>query len=380
MFDFLFKNKNDEIVSYLDVISINTKKIMLHKAAINKAINMIAKAIAKSEIIINDGKQRRYDEYYYRLNVRPNDNETGTDFWMRVVQNLLTKKECLICRINDKYYIVDNYQESDYVLKPRTYSDITIMLKGNSIRLNKIINADDMIVLRWKNEKQAAYYEAVTQIYSDTLSTINTVQKLTSNPKFKLKLDTQTSFRERLPDGSTKTIVREEYIKKLKEKLESDDVTIIDTPTGVDLECLSNNQNSKVDDITKIAHEIESECAKAFDIPESVFFGNITEKSDATNEFITYAVSPVAEVINDSLNAKLVGMEDYIKGERIQIWLSRFKHIDIIDSAANLEKLRGIGFNLDEIRDMVGYDRLNSEFSQKRLYTKNFAEDGEETK
>lgn len=380
MFDFLFKNKNDEIVSYLDMIDINTKKIMLHKAAINKAINMIAKAIAKSEIVLNDGKQRRYDEHYYRLNVRPNDNETGTDFWMSVIQKLLRKKECLICRIGNKYYIVDNYQENDYILRPRTYSNISISLKGNSIRLDKLINADDMIVLRWRNEKQSAYYESVTKIYSDTLSIINTVQKITSNPKFKLKIDSQTSFRERLPDGTTKTIVREEYIKRLKAKLEADDVTIIDTPVGIELDYMTTSSNSKVDDISKLAREIESECAKAFDIPEAVFFGNITEKSDATNEFITYAVSPVAEVINDSLNAKLVGMEDYIKGERIQIWLSRFKHIDVIDSASNLEKLRGIGFSLDEIRDMVGYDRLNSEFSQKRLYTKNFAEEGEEMK
>ena len=59
--------------------------------------------------------------------------------------------------------------------------------------------------------------------------------------------------------------------------------------------------------------------------------------------------------------------------------MSRFKHVDVIDSAANLEKLRGIGFTLDEIRGMVGYDELHTEFSEKRLYTKNFAEEGEQS-
>ena len=44
-----------------------------------------------------------------------------------------------------------------------------------------------------------------------------------------------------------------------------------------------------------IALAINNEAANAFDIPEAVFNGNITEKSDATNEFITYACSPVAE-------------------------------------------------------------------------------------
>ena len=379
MFDFLFKSKENEITSYMDMITINTKKIMLHKAAQHKAINMIAKAIAKSEVVINDGKNRRYDEYYYRLNIRPNDNETGTDFWMKVVHKLLRYNECLICRITDKYYIVDNYQENESILKPRRYTNITLSLKGSSIKLNKAITANDMIVLRWRSEKQTAYYESVAKIYDETLSAINTMQKITNNPKFKLKLDTKINIKERQQDGTAKPIAQDEYIRRLKEKLEQDDLTIIPMSEGIDLENFATNTTLKADDISRVAKEIEGECAKAFDIPEGVFFGNITEKSDATNEFITYAVSPVAEVINDSLNAKLVGMEDYIKGERIQIWLSRFKHIDIIDSAANLEKLRGIGLNLDEIRELIGYDKLNTEFSQKRLYTKNFAEEGEST-
>lgn len=378
MFDFLFKNKEKEITSYMDMVQINTKKIMLHEAAQHKAINMIAKAIAKSEIVLNDGKNRRYDAYYYRLNIRPNDNETGTDFWIRAVQRLLMYNECLICRIADKYYIVDNYTENESILKPRLYTNITISLKGSSIRLNKAIAADDMIVLKWKSEKQIALYKSVVKIYNETLSAINSIQKITSNPRFKLKLNTQASIRERKQDGTTKEVTKDEYIRRLKEQLEKDDITLIPMYEGIDLNYFDSNATVKTDDISKMAKEIESECAKAFDIPESVFFGNITEKSDATNEFITYAVSPVAEVINDSLNAKLVGMEDYIKGERIQIWLARFKHVDIIDSAANLEKLRGIGLNLDEIRELVGYDKLNTEFSKKRLYTKNFAEEGEE--
>lgn len=74
------------------------------------------------------------------------------------------------------------------------------------------------------------------------------------------------------------------------------------------------------------------------------FKGNITEKSDATNEFITYAVSPVAEVINDTLTAYVVGEDDYCsKNEKVMVWLARFKHVDVVDSAVNLDKLRGIG-------------------------------------
>ena len=46
------------------------------------------------------------------------------------------------------------------------------------------------------------------------------------------------------------------------------------------------------------------------------------------------------------------------------------------DSAVNLDKLRGIGFHLDEIRGMVGYPLLNTEFSTERALTKNYGGEG----
>ena len=148
---------------------------------------------------------------------------------------------------------------------------------------------------------------------------------------------------------------------------------------GVSLEQLQMSTSVKVEELAKLALQINNEVANAFDIPEAVFNGNITEKSDATNEFITYAVGPVAEVINDTLTAYIVGENDYSeKDEKVIVWLARFKHIDVVDSAVNLDKLRGIGFNFDEILEMVGYPALNTEFSQARALTKNYGEEGKE--
>lgn len=129
------------------------------------------------------------------------------------------------------------------------------------------------------------------------------------------------------------------------------------------------------EDIVKIANEIFTECAFAFDIPKAVFLGEITEKADSTNEFITYAVGWIVELLNDSFNAKLVGEKAYLEGERIWVDMSRFKHRDILESAANLDKLRSIGFNFDEIREAIGWEALNTEFSQERVVTKNYTAD-----
>ena len=56
MFDFLFEKKKGEYVSYLDIASTSLSKIHLSDLAQEKAMSMIAKAIAKSEIVLLDRK------------------------------------------------------------------------------------------------------------------------------------------------------------------------------------------------------------------------------------------------------------------------------------------------------------------------------------
>ena len=160
--------------------------------------------------------------------------------------------------------------------------------------------------------------------------------------------------------------------------LESENIEIITNQNGLKVSQLPINSNVNTEDITKIQHEIFTEASYAYDIPKAVFLGEITEKADSTNEFITYAVNWVAEMIEESLNVALVGKEAYLnKGEKIIIDLSKFKHIDLIECADKLDKLRAIGFNLDEIFELVGREPVKTEFSQTRALTKNYMNEGE---
>ena len=103
MFDFLFQNKNKEMQSMAELITLDLQKLNLSKLAIEKAVMMIARAIAKSDIVIqSDSDQKRKIEY--RLNVMPNDHECGTYFWTKAVKELLCAQEVLIIPMNGKYY------------------------------------------------------------------------------------------------------------------------------------------------------------------------------------------------------------------------------------------------------------------------------------
>nr|DAF21884.1 MAG TPA: portal protein [Caudoviricetes sp.] len=380
MFDFLFFNRDKEIKSLAEVIAVDLDKLNLSKLAIEKAISMVAKAIAKSDILIQtDSSQKRNIEY--RLNVQPNDHECGTVFWTEVIKSLLTAQEALIIPMNNKYYRAASWQVTDSVLSERTYSNVMLNCAGANYGLYRTFQTSDVIHLRYDNSKIRLYLKSVVDQYDRTLDAVNAMIRLSNQPKYKLKIDGNLSLREKNADGTDRVLTKDEYTAKVKRLLESDELSILQESNGITLENLAIQTQTKAEELAKIALTINNEVANAFDIPEAVFNGNITEKSDATNEFITYACSPVAEVINDTLTAYIVGENDYSKKcERVLVWLARFKHVDVVDSAVNLDKLRGIGFSYDELREMVGYPLLNTDFSQARALTKNYAEEGQNEK
>lgn len=376
MFEFLWK-RDKEIQSLAEIIAVDMEKLNLSKLAIEKAIMMIAKAIAKSDILIQtESKEKNKQEY--RLNIQPNDHECGTVFWTEVVRKLLTIQEALIIPLGGKYYLASAWQVSNNVLTERNYSDITLTCAGYNYSIYKKFRSSEVIHLKYDNARIRLYLQNVVGQYDRTLDAVNAMMRMSSMPRFKLKLGTSAlSFREKQADGTDKIMTKDQYVKKIKNLLESDELVVLTESDNVSVNQLQVNTAVKAEELAKTALQINNEVANAFDIPEAVFNGNITEKSDATNEFITYAVGPVAEVINDTLTAYIVGEADYCaKDEKVMVWLARFKHVDVVDSAVNLDKLRGIGFNYDEIREMVGYPLLNTEFSQARALTKNYGEEG----
>ena len=377
MFDFLFQDRNKEIQSLAEIIAVDMEKLNLSKLAIEKAIMMIAKAIAKSDILIQtESKEKNKKEY--RLNVQPNDHECGTVFWTEVVKQLLTEQEALIIPLNDKYYRATSWSHTNEVTLKRNYEDVMLSCGGENFTTSSTFQSDEVIHLRYDNARIRLYLQNVVGQFDKTMDSINAMMQLSSQPRFKLKLGTNAlSFREKQADGTDKVMTKDQYVLKIKKLLTSDDLEVLTEQENASVEQLQINTTVKAEELAKMALQINNEVANAFDIPEAVFNGNITEKSDATNEFITYAVSPVAEVINDTLTAYVVGEDDYCsKNEKVMVWLARFKHVDVVDSAVNLDKLRGIGFHLDEIRGMVGYPLLNTEFSTERALTKNYGGEG----
>lgn len=368
---FLFEVDENQAAEIVDLLTGEVQRLHASAVAIHKCENMIADAIAKSEIFVySDGKLVN-DLNYYRLNIQPNDNECGTDFWGHVTKRLLRTGECVIAPIDDKFYVASSWQASEDLLKPKRYTNITLCSCDVTFDIRKAFRADQIIHIRYHNYEIRKYLDNLLKEFDKTITAVNSLVSISATPKLKLQLDANVS----LADSKTKQkISADEFADKLLRILKEDQMSIFRLGNGMTLEQLKLDFGTGVGDLEKLLKDVDEAAAKAYNIPITVYNGTVTEKSDADNEFMTYAVEPIAEVINDSLNAKLVGVDDYIeKNERIMVFTGNHKHRDVLDGATNAEKLRGIGFTFDEILKMFGYMPLNTEFSTTRALTKNFS-------
>lgn len=373
MFEFLVQNKSGEAVPVTELFAVEVAKVAIAEMAIEKAVNMIAKAIAKSEFIVQRKSERVKDDIYWMLNVQPNPNETATEFWIEAIRKLLLQQECVIVHAKGELYRCSSFTQDTAVNKAKRYTNISLEAKGDTIQIEKVFKANDVIHLKNPNEKIQAYLKATSKLYDQILTGMLNAKKIISIPKFELETGAGVPIlRKKDEDGKEVTLTIDEYKKEVKKMLESDNIEILINRNDLKIGQLKLETSVTMEEIAKMKKEIYTECAYAFDIPKAVFLGEITEKADSTNEFITYAVSWLVELLNDAMNATFVGKDDYKKGEYIWIDMSRYKHRDIIDSAMGLDKLRGIGFSFDEILELVGRYPLGTDFSKQRALTLNY--------
>ena len=156
------KNEYSELLTYVDfLIYAKKKQLLIKKHAIEHAIDMIAKTIAKSEIqmyLYNSETQKiernQNNIYYYKLNIKPNPNEEATSFFYKVIKKYLTDEEVLIVSINDNLYMADSFISSSSILLPKTFSNVQISDDfGNSIILSKMFKMEDVIYINLKSSK-----------------------------------------------------------------------------------------------------------------------------------------------------------------------------------------------------------------------------------
>ena len=106
----LFKREVPEPSFELEDLERMFDNLYLRSLAVDKSAEFIARIFAKSEFKYLEKNKVKRSDWDYLLNIRPNKNESASEFWQKVVYRLITKNEVLIFLTKDDQLLVaDSY-------------------------------------------------------------------------------------------------------------------------------------------------------------------------------------------------------------------------------------------------------------------------------
>lgn len=339
------------------------EQIAFKELALHIAISYIANTMSKCEIKTFENGVEVKDKLYYMLNVSPNPNQNSSQFINKFVEKYFYDGHSLIIPKNDGLYCADSFDiEDSNPLKEYIFFNLAF----NSYTLPGEHRAKDVFYMKLDNKNVKAIIDSLYLHYGEVISTALAAYKRTNGAKYKLLLD-----QYRAGDAQFEKLYREVLQKQLKTFIENDNA-VYPQFKGIDLQEFSSKTPNKTDDIVAMRKEIFETTAQAFKIPLSMMYGNITNMNEIVKVYLSFCIDPLADMVSEEFTRKYHGFNGWKAGNYIKVDTSCINHVDILEVAQEVYNLVGAGFSLDELRDRLDKQKLNTEFSRTHFLSKNF--------
>ncbi|HEI6359949.1 TPA: phage portal protein [Staphylococcus aureus] len=348
----------------LSIVSAS-KKTHIKRLAINSCIELIAKTVSQVEFKIKDNNKYTKDSMYYKLNVKPNINESATQFWQKAIYKLLYDNELLIIQNDSEDLLVaDSYQVTEYVHVPNIYSQVRI----GDFEYTRTFNSNDVIHIKYNNENSESILNELYGDYGDLFARFIEFQMRKSQVRSIVKIDSKWGN-----DKERRAKVNK-FIQDIYQNFKDKSFAIVPEQEGIQYkeQTLSQAANS-VDDVDKVGKQFLNNCAIKFGIPVQLLTGDIAEVDQNMKRFIKMTIKPLLQLIVTELNAKLFDEKQYLNDSKIIANTLPITFDSIFDMANQIDKLVASSvFVGNEIRRELGYEESKDELMNEHLVTKNY--------
>lgn len=360
----LKRNSELESMFDFDLIEDTSKKIHMKKLAIQICVDFIARTISQTEFRVKDGKEIIKDELYYRLNVRPNQNQTASTFWQQFVHKLITENEVLVIKTDyDDLLIADSYDHTEYAVYEDSFKSVTV----KDYTFNRSFKMGEVLYLEYTNEKLSSLLDGLYEDYGELFARILEFQKRKGQIRGLVDIET-------IHDKSQETQTKlQNYINKIYKTFSEKSISVVPQQKGFKYDELKQPQISySVDEVNKVSDGFLYQVAHALGIPIPLLKGEIADIENHTKNYMTFCIDPLLKKIKDECNAKFIEKQDFLAGKRMDV--QRVSYSNIFDVATAVDKLRASGiFNGNELREKLGEERVDDPMLEAYVMTKNYA-------
>lgn len=380
-----YEVNSSDISEFIDANKWN--ELALYDFALHSGINIIANALSACEVRTFDNWGEIRGDQHYRWNYEPNVNMNAAQFKQKLIWSMIYRNECLVIQTRKgEFLIADEYEHEQFAVKEDVFRNVTVNADNangmpHPFTFSKTFKMSDVLFYKLSNKNITALLTQLVQDYESLLKTAIDKFYRSGGERGVMVIDANASAANygTKPDGTPRTfndVYSELMNKQFKEYFKSPNA-VLPLFKGFDYQTkggeASKKSTSEIKDVTDLTDEIYDKVANALQLPPALLKGDIADIRDLTKNAITFAMEPIAHVIETENNRKLYGQKVQ-DGCYQKIDTSTIMHMSTADLAAAADKMIGSGWTLDEIRRKTGDPILNTEFSRKRFITKNYAE------
>ncbi len=350
---------DEEIESYCS-------EIYIREMAFWNAVNTIANAVSKCEFkTYTRGKETKGPEYYL-WNIEPNQNQNSSGFIHKLIAELYRNNECLVIEQSGKLLVADSFTRTPYALYPDTFTDVTI----GDFTFNKTFTQSDVLYFKLSERNMREVINAMYESYARLITYSMKAYQKSRGTKGTFNYDT-------LPVAGTdeRKFFDELITKKFKTFMSSSDA-IIPLGRGQSYTDIGSKTYSSetTRDIRAMIDDVSDFTAKGFNMPPALLRGDIQGTSDAVDQFLTFCIDPLADMIQEEINRKRIGQVEFSKGTKIVIDTKTIKHIDLFSISTAIDKLISSGaFCINDIRKATGDEVIDEDWAWQHFITKNYS-------
>ena len=359
----LFKREVPEVGFEFEDLERMFGNLQLKSLAVDKSAEFIARIFAKSEFkYLEDGKAK-FSDWNYLLNVRPNNNESASDFWQKVVYRLITKNEVLIfLTTDDQLLVADSYTRTKYAV----YDDVFEYVTCRGFTFEKRFRMSEVIFLQYNNNRLQDYISDLFTDYEKLHTRL--VEALARNNQIRgtLKTKNNGSFDKEM------LAKLQSYAEILFKSFNTKTIAIVPAQDGMEYTEHTNTtgtSNISVDELKKLRQQFDDEVADILGIPTALIHGDMANLENSQKMFNSYCYQSLVKKMSDGLNFALVSRREYERNNLFVIIGEGQR--DKFALAGSIDKLISSGaMTRNEVRSELGLESVPG--GDKFLITKNY--------
>lgn len=357
--------RNSEIASSYDFEFYyeSSQRVYLKELALETCINFIARTISANDVRFYKDNKRIKNDWDYLLNVRPNTDQSASDFWQSLIYKLINNNEVLIVNINDNLLIADSFYREEYALFPDIFSNVTY----KNYTFNRKFNMDQVIYLTYNNTKLTKFMDGLFSDYADVFANVIDATKRAHQIRGVVDVESAQSFSD---DNNNKL---QGYIDKLFNAFANKTLAIVPQLKGMKYSEISNGttSNLSIEEGNKLKRALTDDVAKILGIPTAIVHGEMADLDKSMKAYIKFCINPLLKKIEDELNAKIFEKSEIQDGYKIEI--RGIQISNVIENAEAVDKLVASGaYTRNEVREKFGDERADDPELDKYVITKNY--------